>query len=212
MSFNRLNYDTCAYKQDLYQSVGPGEYRLTEPPNVDKLCFPESPQVRAQKIGVSVRKDMPLIDVDSELMNLTRPATNCPSRKYIPDGTQCGLTNPDDANANNNLQHGNDCYFSVEDTRLSNPPCTLRGTGWNRWEWMCQDPQERVLMPFDYNINNRLVVKDNHRPCIPKPIDVRISLPPDTSDPVCNPTSKVCSVPTGPPSVQWQDAMNAKQC
>ena len=98
MSFNRLNYDTCAYKQNLYQSVGPGEYRLTEPPNVDKLCFPESPQVRAQRIGVSVRKDMPLIDVDSELLNLTRPATNCPSRKYIPDGSQCGLTNPDDAN------------------------------------------------------------------------------------------------------------------
>ena len=66
-------------------------------------------------------------------------------------------------------------------------------------------------MPFDYNINNRLVVKDNHRPCIPKPIDVRLSLPPDASDPVCNPTIEVCSVPTGPPSVHWQDALNAKQ-
>ena len=49
MSFNRLNYDTCAYKQNLYQSVGPGEYRLTEPPNLDEPCFAESPQIRLQR-------------------------------------------------------------------------------------------------------------------------------------------------------------------
>ena len=105
MSFNRLNYDTCAYKQNLYQSVGPGEYRLTEPPNSCDICLPETPHIRLQKQGVSVRGDMPLIDVDSELMNLTRPATNCPSKKYIPDGSQCGLTNPN-APQNKNLEHG----------------------------------------------------------------------------------------------------------
>ncbi len=208
MSFNRLNYDTCAYKQDLYQSVGPGEYRLTEPPNTDDICFAESPHIRLQYQGVSVPQDKPLIDVDSELMNITRPASACPSRKYIPDGSQCGLTNPMD---NEKKNHAKDCFFTVEDTRLSNPPCTLRGTGWNRWEWLCLNPQERVLIPFDHNINNRLVVKDNHRPCIPKPIDVNLSLPPQTGDIKCNPTQASCGVPTGPPSVHWQDATNMKR-
>ena len=28
------------------------------------------------------------------------------------------------------------CFKGSEDTRLSNPPCNLRGTGWNRWEWL----------------------------------------------------------------------------
>ena len=28
MSFNRLNYDTCSYKQVLEESIGPGEYQL----------------------------------------------------------------------------------------------------------------------------------------------------------------------------------------
>ena len=102
------------------------------------------------------------------------------------------------------------CFIGSEDTRLSNPACNLRGTGWNRWEWLCLDPQERVLMPFDYNINNRLVVKDNHRPCIPKPIDVTPSLPKGDGDLLCDITQKVCSVPTGPPSVQWQDASRAR--
>ena len=67
---------------------------------------------------------------------------------------------------------------------------------------MCLDPQERVLIPFDYNINNRLVVKDNHRPCIPKPIDVNQSLPPDTGDITCDKISEVCGVPTGAPGVR----------
>ena len=209
MSFNRLNYDTCAYKQNLYQSVGPGEYRLTEPPNTEEICFANSPQIRMQYQGVSVPQDKPLIDVDSELLNLTRPATNCPSRKYIPDGSQCGLVDPRDEEKNK--VHGKDCFFTVEDTRLSNPPCTLRGTGWNRWEWLCLDPQERVLMPFDHNISNRLVVKDNHRPCIPEPIDVNLSLPPQTGEIVASATRPSASVPTGPPSIQWVDATTMKK-
>jgi hypothetical protein len=210
MSFNRLNYDTCSYQHTLAESVGPGEYMLTEPPNVTQPCFAESPQIRLQRQGVSVAKNMPLIDVDSELMNLTRPATNCPSRKYIPDGNQCNEDHKLNE-AKTNVEHGNDCFFQVEDTRLSNPSCNLRGTGWNRWEWLCLDPQERVLMPFDYNINNRLVAKDNHRPCIPKPIDVSYSLPPKSGEPKANNTVSTCGVPTGPPSIQWQNAMNAKQ-
>ena len=69
-------------------------------------------------------------------------------------------------------------------TRLSNPSCNLRGTGWNRWEWLCDNPQERVLMPFDTNISNRLVVKDNHRPVIPKLIDQTPILPSPSNEPI----------------------------
>ena len=75
------------------------------------------------------------------------------------------------------MKHTRDCDNWVENTRISNPSCNLRGTGWNRWEWLCENPQERVLMPFDTNISNRLVVKDNHRPVIPKLIDQNPILP-----------------------------------
>lgn len=119
--------------------------------------------------GVSVCSDRPLIDVDSELHNITRPATDCPTGLYRPSGPFCAT------------HSFPDCRPSVatEDTRLTNPPCTLRATGWNRWEWLCQDPQDQTQMPFDWNIDSKLVAKDNHRPCIPRPLDQSVTLPID---------------------------------
>jgi len=66
-------------------------------------------------------------------------------------------------------------------------------------------------MPFDHNINNRLVVKDNHRPCIPNPIDVNLSLPPQVGGLEAGGTVQTASVPTGPPSVHWKPAWEMKQ-
>jgi hypothetical protein len=59
-----------------------------------------------------------------------------------------------------------------------NPPCTLRGTGWNRWEWLCRNPQDNALMPFDAYVDTSLVIKDNHRPTLACPIDQAIAMPP----------------------------------
>ena len=125
------------------------------------------------------------------MLNITRAYSKCPSKKWIskcPDcitesGEPCGqgvVKNTSSCGQNNlkegsrcpdsyskGLTHWKDCMIPAEETRTSNPPCNLRGTGWNRWEWLCLDPQERVEIPFDYNIDNRIVVKDNHRPCIP---------------------------------------------
>ena len=85
------------------------------------------------------------------------------------------------------LTHYRDCLMTSEETRTTNPACNLRGTGWNRWEWLCLDPQERVEIPFDHNINNRILVKDNHRPCIPKPLDQTLSMPKYMGDLSCTP-------------------------
>ena len=58
-----------------------------------------------------------------------------------------------------------------------------------------QNPQDHVLMPFDNNVANRIVVKDNHRPLVPTPVDPKLVLP-QTGDPLCNKTVPVCSNPT----------------
>ena len=57
---------------------------------------------------------------------------------------------------------------------VSNPPCTLRGTGVNRFDPLCWNPQDRAVEPWRYRDGTayRLVVKDNHRPCLPSQADV----------------------------------------
>jgi len=205
MSFNRLNYDTCEYKQTLAQSVGPGEYQINQPPISCEPCYPYSPSVRLQHSGDSVDTNRYMIDIDSELMNINRKASKCPSKKFIPT-----MKNGELSSTESNLTNWKDCFVPADETRLSNPPCNLRGTGWNRWEWLCLNPQNKVEIPFDWNVSNRIVVKDNHRPCVPTPISPYEILP-KGGDLPCNSTGAACQAPTYPPSVHWRKCGTIKE-
>lgn len=208
MSFSRLNHDSCTYKKNLQQSVGVGNYYTGQPRQDCQACFPEdtnyiigSHNIGPIQHGISGATCEPLIDVNSELLGLTRPATNCPTNKYQkPKDTQkvCDLHIPPTCKT-----------MKSEDTRLSNPPCTLRGTGWNRWEWLCTNPQDNATIPFDFNISNRLIAKDNHRPLIPTPINQTPLLPPwNASDDMYQSSWMSCkSRPNADkyfPSVTWK--------
>jgi hypothetical protein len=173
-SWSRLNADTCTYRVNLAQSVGPGNYATAAyaKPNCG-TCFSSDPW-RQGGAGGSRCADRSLVDVDSELIGITRPATNCPTGLFQGFGQPfCG-----------GLRAFPDCREAIgtEDCRLSDPPCNIRETTVNRWEWLCQDPQERVEVPFDFMINSQLVAKDNHRPCIPTPLDQGLALPKPKSD------------------------------
>jgi hypothetical protein len=170
-AFNRLNYDVNTYQYDVARSVAPGSYVLNTPMPHCKPCLTPDARVHQGTSGAAMCEDRPQVDVGSELLGLPRRATRCPAGKYRPradGGAPCGLRMAAECKSNP----------LAEDTRLSNPAATLRGTGWNRWEWLCQDPQERALVPFDFNINNRTITKDNHRPHLPRPLDQSGVLPP----------------------------------
>jgi hypothetical protein len=223
MSFNRLNYDSGAYEQTIEQSVQPGNYNLGTPKISCNECYPYPPSVRLQYQGNSVDKTKHLVDVGSELLGLCKKNSKDNKKNYSPccpnavctSGEICGQGVVGECKTNNkklkkgqrysddNLKHWKDCFIPREDTRLSNPSCNLRGTGWNRWEWLCLDPQDRVEIPFDYNISNRIIVKDNHRPCIPTPIDPKPVLPVGGTMP-CEKIKNTCGVYTNPPSVNWR--------
>lgn len=90
------------------------------------------------------------------------------------------------------------CAFNTEDTRLSNPPSTLRGTGINRFNPLCFNPQEKIFFPGDYHVSTRLVFRDNHRPCIPSlEVISRPPLPPAKPLP-CPQTVKTCGAFVSP--------------
>jgi hypothetical protein len=222
MSFSKNIYDKESYKQSINQSVGPGVYTLGAPKVSCKQCYPWAPTNRIQTQGVSHIQNSLLIDIDSDLSGITRKLSKNIMESYTPacpdtvcdSGEVCGQGVVGKCSNGNipepNFQHLADCFDPAEDTRLSNPACNLRGTGWNRWTWLHRNPQERLALPFDWNINNRLVVKDNHRPIIPTPIDPTLALPLGGELPR-EPTQSTESSFTQPTSVHWQCDSNIKR-
>jgi hypothetical protein len=179
--FSGLRYDAGTYARDIKQSVGPGHYMLARYGGLAHCdaCMPLDTSVVA---GASVLPQYPggvIVDIESDLHNITRKASRNPMAMYRGDGKD-----PASASIAANVQAmlPPACkQLPAVDTRLTTPPCTLRGTGWNRWEWLCRDPQDRAIRPFVANVNTGILVKDNHRPHLAKPIDPTLALPPGAS-------------------------------
>lgn len=81
-SSNRLRYDRCAYQKDLYESTAPLSYSLFEGKFENcKKCMQDNKFYRP----------FDLVDVESELKNITRPNTHCPHLKYNPNCKKCKI-------------------------------------------------------------------------------------------------------------------------
>lgn len=168
MSATSLQQDSCTYQEKIRRSTGPGTYMINTPANDCYPCAQDvsgDPYLRFQHWGPNTCAPGFAVDDGSELLGLNYKSSKCSTDAYTPGkypaSGKCvvpGANKP-----------ARECAPPTEDTRLSNPPCTLRGTGWNRWEWLCWNPQDRAIVPFEYNVNYRLLAKDNHVPCIPDP-------------------------------------------
>lgn len=204
--FSSIKNDECAINQQYEQSEGPGVYAV-ETPAIRESCLPRDARIISQKGADSQpwnyaqRFYYGPVDVESDLMNIDRPASDCPENKYDPRYTNCGCENQGEPGGagvisgctygflgpsiqegqkcgDNTLVNIPQCNFGVEDTRLSNPASNLRGTGWNRFDPIALDPQAQLLFPGAYNINSRLLTKDNHRPCVRTPNVNNMNPPP----------------------------------
>jgi hypothetical protein len=233
MSFNRPLYDYCEGKKRIEESN-------IQTPVICGNCLPSDPRIHPNRTGVSMNSGVDWrfyagpIDVESDLFNLNRVASNCPKNKYYPDAKNCKVVNqgqPAGAGVisttmpargggivegfdskpkegvfrkngqrctDNNLVDFPSCSFNTEDTRLSNPPATLRGTGINRFQPMGLNPQAKLFFPGEYHTSTRLVFRDNHRPCIPSlKVISEPPLPPAKQLP-CHKTVPTCAAPNMP--------------
>jgi hypothetical protein len=165
MTSTSFRSDNNAYKHQLKESIGPFLY-LTEKLNPCKPCF--AVDQPAAMVGYGC-KNRNLTDIDSELIGITRKASHCPADNYSPnERSYCDSEIFDMCSP-----------LVAENTRLTNAPCTLRSTGWNRFEWLpCGNPQAHALLNFDTQIDTKLLSKDNHRACMPTPVCNEKVLPP----------------------------------
>jgi len=167
-NWTRNRADECHIGDDVRITTGPGRYTLESPNGYCNATFAPEPTIRQQKWGASQVTNYGKTDVESDLFNLNRATTK----------SVCGLYDPNQNRMNSSDKRTiQESSFPQTHARLNDPPCTLRGTGWNRWEWLCQNPQNNVMMPFDWYVPGRILHKDAHRPCIPTPLSPVPTLP-----------------------------------
>ena len=150
----RYRHDINKMVENNEISTGPGRWALGVPNAYGNAAYIPEPTIRMQKWGAAHDMSSTKTDVESDLRNLARPSVR----------VACGSYSPNDAGRT--LTAMPETSFPETHARLVDPPCTLRGTGWNRWEWLCQNPQENVMMPFEWAVDSRQSNKDMFRPQI----------------------------------------------
>jgi hypothetical protein len=148
-SMTRYRHDVNKMVENNEISTGPGRYRLGVPNHFGNAVFVPDPTIRMQRWGAAHDMSSTKTDVESDLLNIGRTGSRVACGQYTPaEGQKRQLTV---------MPEGE---FPQTHARLVDPPCTLRGSGWNRWEWLCENPQENVMVPFEWNVDSRHAAKD----------------------------------------------------
>lgn len=165
MSFTNLKYDECQQAQNVKESIGPGQYILNTPYTTCTPLYIEDPRIRLQKIPLRTGEsnfNNKKIEIESEILGITRKSSKCATQQF-PFVTY----ETNESNCSKEISG-----FNIEDSRLNNPPATLRCTENNHYlEHVCKNPQEHFEIPFDNIINTRIITKDTHRPYLIKPLE-----------------------------------------
>ena len=153
MSFTRSKYDNFHQEDDMRITSYSARYQLERPEHNCQVGFPAEPSVRLQYSGASWPEAQWRTDVESDLKNINRLGTRvkCNTVSYNPEHNKIN---------SKSLTNAPDLTFGVTYNRLYNPPCTLRATGWNRFEDLTHDPQLNFETPFDFFIPTRTQSKD----------------------------------------------------
>lgn len=196
-AWQKLKFDPATYETDIKQSTSPLRYFM-DPIYANpcgQICRPADIGYIG-KVGASIDKSHSLIDTESDLKLLNYRASKAPQYQYHPSanqhGCQTGYPGPGAGGIQFEILDQDKCrdpsdkwnfpecsQLRSEYTRVTYPTCDLKGTGVNRFQPICMDPQHpsRWEHPSEIGINYRMVVKDNHRPCIPRPMDQTAVLP-----------------------------------
>ena len=151
MSFTRFHDDPCRIKKQLQESTGAGRYILNKPGWGENPCFMDDPYIRMQQWGANLQTNT--INLESDLMGLTRKLTkDCDTNNYSKSAVK---TQP--------IQYPS-CNPFTEQSRATNPAWWYRDLEQNNFEYPPLNPQVNVCIPFQSNLNTRILEKDYFTP------------------------------------------------
>lgn len=149
MACTRFNYDESRTKKQLQQSTDPGRWIMNVPGNGAHPCYIEDPQIIIQKWGANLRTNT--INLESELLGVSKPLNrDCLNvdnyKKYnVP---------------NDKIIYPNCKNVMTEQSRTIMPAWTARDLEQVDWYYPHLNPQENVCLPFQSNLNTRILEKD----------------------------------------------------
>lgn len=157
MAFTRFHDDPCRIQKQLQESTWAGRYMLNVPGNGTTPYYIEDPHIRLQKWGANLTTNT--INVESDLRGLTRSINKDCLRK----------DNYEDHKVQFSKVNYPQLKSSVSDeTRATHPAWMYRDLEQANWHYLPLNPQENTCMPFNNNLNTRILEKDYYVAKVPQ--------------------------------------------
>jgi len=156
MSFTRFKYDEARIIDENKRRTFEGKYQISKPGPGGDAPFLEDPYTRLEFHGANLTTNK--TDLESDFRGLTRKL----NRDLI--------TNNDyklNAVKTESLSYSKMNPFTQE-SRASHPAWTYKDLEQSRWEIPFINPQANIEQPFNFNVNRRVLAKDNFLPKINK--------------------------------------------
>ena len=150
MSFNKQMYDPCNARHRFKESTGAMKYQMSNTNTSD--CYSNEPGFISRYVGGGVVGSY--IDTESELKNMTRPLSECPSNQHQYKNTK-----------EKNVRGECGSHLRTEYTREKRPCNVLSGVNINRFEPLCTNLQElnKIHSNCFIGANSRLETQDRAR-------------------------------------------------
>jgi hypothetical protein len=154
-ALTRLRHDPFHQVDDMRITSYAARYYLNPPAANCPTTFPVNATTRIQHSGNSWVEGEWKTDVESDLKGIDRLGSKirCDGVQYHPEVNRFNQIG---------LKHATDENMPQTFARLVDPPCTLRTTGWNRWDTLFHNPQETFETPFDFFIPSRDMDKERY--------------------------------------------------
>jgi len=152
-ALTRPRFDDFHQVDDMRITSYAMRYYLNPPEANCYASFPVEATTRIQMSGASWPSGQWRTDVETDLKGINRFGSRVSDFEALYNPTTTKLNQIP-------LVAAPDENVPLLFQRLVNPPCTLRATGWNRWESLPHQPQLVFETPFDHFIPSKMLDKE----------------------------------------------------